>query len=281
MALLPAAPTSPLARRALLALPVLAVPVPARAADIVTLGGTGSGIAVLADLAQRHAAAGGAGYRIVPSLGSAGGLRALAARRLDVALTLHDPGAGGGDVALQSLPLGRTPVVLATQGGPMPRHLSAEQAARLLTGQDRAWPDGAPARLVGRTASEREWQALRNGPEALARAAAGPPPGGGHVVSSTAQDNAGALAAIEGSIGVITLGQILAERLDLRLVVLDGVVPGLETLRAGAWPVAVMLQASFRADSRPAVQDLMGFLASPAGATRLEALGYDPAGRAA
>jgi phosphate transport system substrate-binding protein len=259
----------------------LAAPRAARASEAVTLGGTGSGIGLLQDLTARHAESSGRRYEIVPSLGSASGLRALVAGRLDIALTLQDAGASDADAALRRLTVGRTPVVIATRVGPLPRMLTAAEAGRLLTGQDRAWPDGTPARVMGRLSSEREWHALRQGPEALARAADGPPPGSGHVVSSTAQENARAIAAVEGSIGVITLGQVLAEGLDLQAVVLDGVVPGLEALRAGAWPLAMVLQATARAEARPAVRELLDFLASPAAAARMEALGYDPPGRGA
>jgi phosphate transport system substrate-binding protein len=264
-----------LARRALLALAGLSWGGGARAGEPILIGGTGTAMGLVRHLAAAHAARSGDTVRIVPSLGSAGGLRALAAGRLDIALTLRDPGPE--NAALRSGLLGRTPIVLATHRATPPVMLTAAQAARLLNGDDRAWPDGAPVRLVLRPPTEREWWVLRDGPPELARVADAGARRGGAVVANTAQDNAQALGAIEGSLGLISLGQIFTEGLDLRVIGLDGLDPSLGALRAGSWPYGVAVHMVVQAAPRPEAEAFLRYLASPEASAIAEGFGYDPA----
>jgi phosphate transport system substrate-binding protein len=277
-------PGPALPRRALVAI-ALAVPGAAprfAAADARTpvfVGGTGTAIGLLQALAELQAARDVPPWRVLPSLGSEGGLRALAAGRLDIAFSLHE--ASPGDPTLQRQVLARTPVALVTRGGGPARHLSADQAVRLLGGEDAAWPDGSPARPVLRPPREREWLALPPAAAAIARMAEGPQRRAGQVVAATAQENIAALAAIPGSIGVVTLGQLLVERADLQVVALDGLVPGVDALRAGRWPHAVTVHAAARAPVQGAAAAVLAFLAAPEAGAAMEALGYLPAARPA
>lgn len=266
-------------RRALFAAAGLGWTSTARAAEPVLIGGTGTATGLLRHLAGAQAARAGGAFRIVPSLGSAGGLRALAAGRLDIALTLREPGPE--NAAQRHRILGRTPMVVATHRATPTTNLTAAQAGRLLAAEDRAWPDGAPARLVLRPQAEREWWALRDGPPELTRAAEGPARRMGALVANTAQDNAQALGTIEGSVGLISLGQILSEDLDLRVVGLDGVAPSLARLRDGTWPYGVVIHIVVQAAPRPEVEAFLGFLASGEAAAICAGLGHDLAAQGA
>ncbi|BDG73900.1 substrate-binding domain-containing protein [Roseomonas fluvialis] len=270
---------NPIARRALLATAGFSWVGGARAVEPILIGGTGTATGLMRHLAAAHAARTGDALRIVPSLGSTGGLRALAAGRLDIAVTLREPGPE--HAALRARMFGRTPIVLATHRATPPVMLTAAQAGRLLAGEDRAWPDGAPVRLVLRPPAEREWWVLRDGPPELARAADGGARRSGALVANTAQDNAHALGAIEGSLGMISLGQIFSEGLDLRVVGLDGLVPSLGSLRAGTWPYGVVVHIVAQAAPRPDARAFLGFLASRDAAAIAEGFGYDPAVQAA
>jgi phosphate transport system substrate-binding protein len=270
---------NPIARRALLATAGLTWSGGARAAEPILIGGTGTATGLLRHLAAAYASRTGDALRIVPSLGSTGGLRALAAGRLDIALTLREPVVD--NAALRPRVFGRTPIVLATHRGTPPIMLTAAQAGRLLAGEERAWPDGAPVRLVLRPPAEREWWVLRDGAPELARAAEGGARRSGVVVANTAQDNAQALGAIERSLGLISLGQIFAEGLDLRVVALDGLVPSLGSLRAGTWPYGVVVHTVAHATPRPDAAGFLDFLASRDAAAIAEGFGYDPAVQAA
>lgn len=272
-------PSRPFPRRALLAAAGLGCAGGAHAAEPVLVGGTGSATGLLRHLAGAQAARTGGAFRIVPSLGSAGGLRALAAGRLDIALTLRD--SGPENAALRPRVLGRTPVVLATHRATPSANLTVAQAGRLLAAEDRTWPDGAPARVVQRPPAEREWWALREGPPELARALDGSARRIGALVANTAQDNAQALGAIEGSFGLIQLGQILAEGLDLRVVSLDGVAPSLAGLRDGTWPYGVVIYLIVHAAPRPEVEAFLRFLGSAEAAAICTGLGYDFAAQGA
>lgn len=265
-------PPALLPRRLVLAGAGLAWAGPARAA-VITVGGTGTGSGLITRLAESHEASAATRYRILPSMGSGGGLRALAAGRIDLALTLTDPGAVVDGVQVQRRQLARSPVCIVGHPDNPTGMLTSAQAGRLLTLQDRTWPDGSPARGIFRPPGEREWQALRAGPPEIARAADGPARRSGEVFASTAQENAAALASIPGSIGVMSLGQLTTEAIGLRVLGLDDVTPSLEAMRNGEWPYLIRIFMVWRADAPPAITHFITFL-EEANTRRLMAEGH-------
>jgi phosphate transport system substrate-binding protein len=227
-------------------------------AQVTTLaGGTGAATRLIARLAQECADLHGSRIEVVPSLGSAGGLRALAANRIHVAVTLNGPGDPGH--GFWSFPLGRSPIVFVSHPGVPRFDLDPEAMARLLVGEERRWPDGTPVRVVHRPPSEREWHALRDGPPALRRV-----PGAalreGDLVASNSQDNARLLGSLTGSLGLMSRSQIAAEELDLTEHSLSGATGGLDALRSGAWPFGITIHVVYRPDAPERVRHFMNFL---------------------
>lgn len=263
-------------RRTLLTVTAASVAVPAMASSAV-IGGTGGPLAMARLLAAAYADAGGANWTVAPSLGSGGGLRAVAAGRIGLALSIGGPGQAMAG-ALRTRVFARTPVVLAAHRHCSVGSVTPEQAARLLRGEMRYWPDGMQAHVVLRPAGEREWFVLRDGPAPLGSAVQGPPVRRGEILAPTSQENGRAIADIEGAFGLITIGQIFAENLDVRVLAIGDAFPSLDALRTGGWPLGVTIHVSHHADAPPEVMDFLAFLGTPRAAQLLSAHGYLPAG---
>ena len=92
----------------------------------------------------------------------------------------------------------------------------------------------------------------------------------------TDQENAEALQAMAGSIGVMSIGQLRAEALRLRPLALEGVAPTLDAVEAGRYPLSRTLHIAWAADPVPAVAPFLDFLAGDAARETLLNLGYGP-----
>lgn len=195
------------------------------ATSVLTSGGTGAGLGVLRQLGalftERNP---GMALRVLSSLGSGGGIKGVAQSRLAVAVSSRpltpDELASG----LVGIPLGRTPVVLATSRSGV-ADITVQRIAGALEGREVRWPDGAPMRLVLRPFDDSDSQALASYSGQLAaglRTALARP---GVMIAQTDQDAADQLERVPGSLGTTTLTLLHAESRKLQVLALDGHQP--------------------------------------------------------
>lgn len=278
---------SRLARPLLAALLAMAAPSTAGAAagadpsagapHVVRMSGTGSALGPMARLARAFEAANpDVRLRILPSVGSAGAVKAVAAGALDLGFSgraLHPAEAGLGVVAEE---VARTPFLLATGPHAGASAMTAAELARILRGETLTWPSGERIRVVLRPASDTDTLFLRAlSPElaaALDRAQARP----GMLVASTNQDCDRLLARTPGSLGPSTLAQLSTDAPGLTPLAWEGVAPTLANLAAGRYPLAKPIVAVRPAAPSPATSRFLAFLRSPEGRSILEATGCLP-----
>jgi phosphate transport system substrate-binding protein len=254
-----------------------AFPSPAGAPQ-VRIAGTGTGIAILNILGKRFEQLNpSAKILVLPSIGSSGGLRALADGKVDIAcssrpLTPEELAQG-----LQSHPFAKTPLVFAVQPSNPVNTLGLREIIAMYEGTTVAWPAGIPLRLVLRPKSESAHNLVAGlSPrmaEALAKAHARP----GMIVAMTDQDNAAQLEKTPGCLGTSTLGLILAESRALKPLALNSVQPTLTNLAAGTYPYAIQLTLARRGDGAAhEVELFLRFLRSRDGKEILQKHGFLP-----
>ncbi len=234
-------------------LPIIAQPAPLR------IAGTGAGVAILKRLGARYEQQHpGAKVTVFPSLGSTGGIRAVADGRIEIACASRALSAEEAGFGLTQWTLAQTPFVLAVKKGRPEADLSNAEAVDLFSGRVRTWRNGDPVRVVLRPRSDTAHALLAAfGPgmeAALASAHAVP----GAIIATTDQDCADQLEKAPGAVGTLGLGQILAEQRELKPLGLAGVLPSLETLAKGSYPHAMVLRLMVRRDG--AGPDVLGFL---------------------
>lgn len=258
-------------RRALLLAPLgwlaQAVPAQPRAPGEVLIGGTGAGIGPVSRLLD------GAGrLRYVP-LGTSGGLKAVAAGAIDIALSaraLNDAEKAQGLIEHE---LFRTPLVWATHAGVPLSGVSLAQLVTLYGGAAPSWSHGAPVRVVLRPESDSDTKFLKALSPAMAEAVAQAQARPGAFVAATDGDASEALERIAGSLGLSTLGLLRAESRKVQVLALDGVRPDVDTLVSRRYPFSKTVFAVTRGQpvGEPAAH--LASLLARAAAPRLAVLG--------
>ena len=254
-----------LAAMALLAFPGSA------GAEVIRLGGTGAGATALAAALRMLEPESGVSAEAVPSLGSAGGMRALQGGRIDLAV-LGRPMTP--DEATRGARVGavfRTPFVLVTSR----KAESAMTTAQIIDAfaNPRArWPDGQPVTLILRQRSDGDAGLLNRmlpGLEgAVERARARP-----EVAVSTVDDNNADLAeTADGSLASMSYSQFRMEKRKLQAIAIDGVAPSLEAYREGRYPHGRPFLVIVPASPRAATLRVLEVLQSERGAEVLRQL---------
>ena len=244
------------------------------------VGGTGAalgGMRLLADaFEQSHP---DVEIEVLPSLGSGGGIRALGAGAIDIALSSRprkEKERERDDRQLVEVEYARTPFVFVTRPDVDIDSVTLSEAAEIYTSKQAKWPDGQSRRLVLRPKSETDTHILRGLSEEMDRAVKTAMSRPGMVVAANDQDNATALEAARGTFGAMALGQLLAEQRQLKPLALDGVSPSPETLAAGAYPMSKRFYVIADTKRSPLAADLIAFMRSPRASEILEASGHLP-----
>ena len=252
------------ARRAVAAITCvvsLAFSLPAAATGL-TVGGTGMGLGLMAKLGEAFAASpDGVEVKVLPSLGSSGGIRALNAGAIDLAVSarpLKDKEKGKGSRAIA---LARTPFVLVTSHQ-HPGGIRREALAAMFMQDAPVWPDDTPVRVVLRQENDSDNAVLANFfpgmAEALARARTRPfiP------VARNDQENLSIAMRMEGSLTAASLMQVLAEEADVRLIDIDGVAPTVDNLSERTYSFFKTLYVVFPAQPRAETNALLRYARS-------------------
>ena len=208
---------------------------------------------------------------IVPGLGSRGGLKALQAGAVDVVVS--GPPAPAVEPGLLSVEFGRTPIIFATGSLRPGAGVTMADLVEIYSGRKTAWPDGSRLRVILRPNGDSDTVVLRALSPAMNRAIDDGFNLPGVKIAATDQDAADAIGSIPGAFGMSTLLHVRAEARQLTPLPVAGVAPGLAALANGSYPYAKTLYLVRRGEASVAVQQYLGFLASPAGRELLTGIG--------
>lgn len=264
------APRSPLSSRrrllghALAAGAVASVlPVRARAAPATTLtfAGNGGAMEAMRLIAVAYQQTNPAvQVRLLPNLGTSGGIAAAAEGAVDIALAARAPNERERAAGMRGLAYGRTPLALAVHSGVTVRGITATEVAGILSGTVAAWPDGTAIRAIRRPHNDTDTTILATLSPAVGQAMAVFQQRPGITTAGNDQDNAEALESVKGSFGAITLAQYRTERRRVSLLLLDDVPPTLAAYEAGRYPLGKTLHLVTRAEPTPAVAAFTEFV---------------------
>ena len=266
----------------LLALLAAALLGAANAAETVVIGGTGSSgplMQVLADEFRR--AHPQVEFRVIrPPLGSSGAIRALAAGKIDIAVTSRRFDADDAADNLVAAELAATPFVMATRDGARARGFSLAELAEVYRGTLAVWDDGRPIRLILRAPTDSDTMTLRAlspGMDAAVQASARR---SGMVTAENDLDTLDLAGKVPGALCPTTLGLLRTLGSDLRPLPLAGAVPSLRALESGSYPWSKNLFVIHAARPSPAVRAFVDFLRGPAAREAMRRADYLPAAHA-
>lgn len=246
------------------------------AADL-RIGGTGGAMPMMRLLGEAYTRAyPGARVEVLPSLGSSGGIKAVTAGAIELAvsgrpLKREELARGAHDVALA-----RTPFVFVVGRDNPVEGLNQAQVAAIYNGQMTHWPHGERVRAILRPVGDADSEAVKAISPALRAAKLVAEARPGMQFAVTDQDSAEAMERTPGAFGTATLGQLLCEQRRLKPIKFDGVAPSRESLASGAYPHARQLRWVTLGEGTAEARAFIAFTASAAGRALLQQHGYLP-----
>ncbi|MBL8673238.1 MAG: substrate-binding domain-containing protein [Alphaproteobacteria bacterium] len=234
-------PTVPKLRRALLqAIGVTAAILCAPAAawpEEATIGGTGGALGLARALGADFSAASPAdNLKVLPSLGSTGAMRALLDGAIDLGLSARPLEPAEAARGAREVACVRTPLAFVSSLESA-RAIEVARLPALFADPRPTWPDGSPLRIILRTRLDADTNYLISvvpGLSAAVEAARRRPESPS---AATDQDNMELAAMVPGSLTQATLVQLVTEGIKLRVLAVNGIMPSVETLESGRYPL--------------------------------------------
>jgi phosphate transport system substrate-binding protein len=261
----------------LAAAPLVARRTPAAAGTQLRIGGTGMALAAMREIGTAFAAANrGAAVNVLPSLGTGGGLNAVAAGAIDLALSARALNQAEHAKELQAMAYARTPIAFAAHPDAGTREITLAQVAQILRGQLLSWPNGKAIRLIRREPSDADWGMLRAVSLEMTAAIKVALERPGLLTVATDQENADSIERLSGAFGAMSLGQIRAEARNVVPLTLDGEPPTTEALAAGRYKLSRTLYVVWHDQPGLDAAAFLAFLATPQAKEILARLGHIP-----
>lgn len=246
--------------------------------ETIRVGGTGAALGPLRKLsASFKDRAGGVTVEIAPSMGSSGGIRAVAEGALDIGLSSRRLTEDERDQGLTAREFAKTPFVLAAGLHAHAAGMTLTEVVRIYRGETSAWPDGERIRIVLRPASDTDTSIIRSISPGLAAALDGALKREGMLVGLTDQENTELLEKTPGAIGFTSLSQLVTEQPRIKALALDGVMPAENGAVNRQYPHRKPLYLVTKERPSKAVSRFLFFIGSPEGMRVLESAGCIPA----
>jgi phosphate transport system substrate-binding protein len=261
---------------ALLALAVLAIANPATAETELRIGGTGGDLGTMRMIGAAFTAANPEyTVTVLPSLGSGGGIRAVAAGAIDLAISARRPRADEKVPGYGCFPYAKTALVVATASQQSLGNVTRQSLVDLFAKQQMTWPDKRPVQLVVRPLHDSDSEIVArqiDGMEAAQAAAIQR----GATIGNSDLDAALALESRPTAVGIVSLSMILAEQLALQALPLDGTPASVKTLADGSYLLPKTFYMVAKKPLAPANQAFVDFMRSDAGQKLLLRTGHLP-----
>lgn len=207
-------------------------------ADSLVVGGTGSAEPLIRQLFDRfHKQSPADSLTVInPSLGSAGGIKALSMGKIDLAVSARPLKEDEKAVLGRHFELCSTPFVLVTNGGRFRNGFSTDELARIYEGQLQKWDDGALIRLVLRTRDDADSAQLKSMSPSMDKAVTAADQRQGMVYGKDDLDTLDLLSHTPGSLGPSSLGLLRTTGSGLTLIPLNGQSPSVSSMNDGTYP---------------------------------------------
>jgi phosphate transport system substrate-binding protein len=247
------------------------------------IAGTGSSIGVMKRMVhgfqKRHP---NVTVGILPSIGSTGGIKAVKEGKVDIGLSARSLKPEEKIPGIIEDAYGRTAFIFGVQESNPIEGLRLTEIEEIYAGKRRTWSDGKLIRMILRPLSDAYSVFLADinpGMKSASEKAHSIP---GVFVGMTDREAAVQIERTPGSFGTTSAAIVAAERLKIKALSVDGVLPTLPNVSTGQYPYAMTMSVVYKRDKYVgAVKDFIDFLFSNDGRKLLSANGHVTLPRAA
>jgi phosphate transport system substrate-binding protein len=238
------------------------------AAETITINGSGSALDMLKPLiAAFHKTNKDVRIIVEKPLGSSGGIKALLAGALDIAMSSRPLKPEELSKGAQLQQYGKTPLVIITGKKVRAKNFTTQELEDIYSGKTTSWPDGETIRLILRPQEDIDSKilgALSPGMAAALNVARSRP---GMITAVTDPEASAAVIKTPGGVGATGMTSIIVEKLPVVSLSLNGVAASPQTLASGAYPLAKEISIVTTPKTSPSAQKLISFMNSPQGRT--------------
>lgn len=256
----------------------LAAVVPCIAAaqtEEIRIGGTGGALATMQLLADAYTKnSPQVRITVLPSLGSGGGIKAVLAGSVQIAVSARPLKAEETSAGASEVEYGRTPFVFAISAKSRVTGLTLQQLVDIYGGRTESWPDGTRIRLVLRPVGDSDSDMIKAMSPAMRDAKIKAEQRKGMAFAVTDQESADSLEKIPGALGASTLGQIISEKRGLKALRLDDIQPSPQTIANGHYAYYKTLFMVTTPKASPAARQFIAFVQSASGREILQRTGH-------
>jgi len=244
---------------------------------ILTVGGTGSGLEFMRLLGKSYSGLHPeVTVKVLPSLGTAGGIRAAKTGAIDFAIASR-PLKEMEKVGLKGYFLGESPFVFAVHPATEVKDVTLAQVINIYNGSIAAWRDGNRIRRILRPYTDSDWQLMSSLSPELTKALEIAQETEGLFLAVTDTDTVSYLERVPGSFGPSTLTMILAEKRNVKILSFNGIQPGVAEPGKEKYPLVKPFYLLARADASASVDGFIDFIRSDQGRQILAQVGIMPA----
>lgn len=244
-------------------------------AETVRIGGTGAALGTMqlmgAAFQKAHPEH---SVKVLPSLGTSGGLKALQGGALDVAVAARDITPEEKAAGLSSQMYGTTAFIFVSHAKAPMQSLTKEAIEAIYSGKQASWSNGQPIRLVLRPKGDSDTKQLTKFSPAIEAGVMAAHAKSGMILAITDSDSADQLDRTPGAFATSTLSLVLSENRNVNILPLNGVKPTLQTLTNGTYPHTKDMYAVTGTSASSGAKQFMQFLRSPQGLKILHNAGH-------
>ena len=248
---------------------------PAIAEEVLKIGGTGYALGSMELVAKGFEKANQNVKVMVifPSLGSGGGIKAVAKGVIDIGLSSRSLREEELKLGLSSIKTSKAPLVFVTRKDVPISGLSTGEITKIYRRETATWPDGTRIRLVLRSKAEIDILLVKKISPEMSHAVDTALTREGMLVAMTDQDCLDLLAKTPGGLALSTLTQLVTEKRPLKILSYNGVTPSIETLADGSYPLFRELYLMTKKEPSGLVRKFIDFVRSSPGRKILEEAG--------
>jgi phosphate transport system substrate-binding protein len=244
----------------------------------LTIGGTGAALGTVQQLANEFQKAHpGLRVKVLPSLGSGGGIKALIAGQLTVSVTSRFLTESERAKGVSAMEIASTPFVFATGMKTPVTDVTLDELAALYSGKTAKWSDGTQVRPVLRPLSDVDTQVVKDMSPGLNLGLNDAHERPGKNIAVTDTESADDLEKIPGAIGTSTLSLIKSEGRQLKVLSVNGVDATITNAISSKYPYLKTIYLIMPVNPSPVAQSFARFINSPSGKAILTQTGNIPA----
>lgn len=250
------------------------------AAESLRIGGSSTALGTMRELAQELPNTNGE-VQILSNLSSSGGIKALLAGVVDIAVSSRPLKQEEAAQGLKAIAYGTTAFVFVAAPGTEVDNLNLPDLAAIYDGRVQSWRDGQRIRLVLNPPKDSDNDLIRAMSPELQIAIDHALSVEGMVFQPTDSAMADTVEHSPGGLGTSSLPLVLADHPSLKVLSLGGVVPNVDTVADKRYPYAKTFYLVVRRDAGGMVGRFVELVCSEQGRKVLVRFGYVPACTAA